>query len=305
MKLRLAAALALCASTTVAYADNRAWTVGKASLASGTVVVGINVSSVKSSELYQQFLPTLLAQAGDAKTNLDKIKTTCNIDVVESLDSVAISMDQDSQQGALVVAFKGVTEKDIDACAAKVSAADGKKVAITKDGAFMHYVGFGGDKDKDVYIKWLAKDVMAMSTKPDDKAFSAKALGGGVAKDAALKTPLAAVNTKAAIWGVVVKSQELDSGVHMKLAFGSLDVASGNLNANVHLTVDTAAMAKTAADKANDQLAELKKSGKLPPAAAGMVSSVKVASAGSDVVLTGSAPEKDVLGLMSMFGLGH
>ena len=59
-----------------------------------------------------------------------------------------------------------------------------KTVTITTDGKLTKYEGMS---DKPIYFDWLASDVFAMSTSPDDKDASAKLLSSGVTSIKALK----------------------------------------------------------------------------------------------------------------------
>ena len=90
------------------------------------------------------------------------------------------------------------------------------------------------------------------------------------------------------------------------MIYGSADVKSGTISAELHAVVDSAKAATAAAKQANDQIAAAKKSGQLPPAIAGMLNSVSVTAKGSEIVVTASVAEKDILSMMQMFmgGMG-
>lgn len=298
MKLRVAA-LALCVTATAANAESKAWKTAKAKLPAGmTAVVGVNIGPIKSSELYQQFLPLAMAKAGKTKDNLDKLKTTCGIDATGVIDSIVIGM-QDDDKGVAIVQLKGTTQKDLESCGQKIAKSDGKTLTITKDGAVTKYGGMGDD---DAYVRWFSKDSLAISS---DKETLTKLTAGGIAKDA-VATQVAALNTDAALWIAVKKDQDLgDLNAKMSAAYGTIDFKAGNLAANVHIVVDSAANATKVVTDGKQQLDAVKKSGQLPKQYASILDSVKLEAKGSEVVLSGSAPEKDLLALAAQFMGAH
>ncbi len=70
--------------------------------------------------------------------------------------------------------------------------------------------------------------------------------------------------------------------------------------ADVHIVVDNAKSAADATQKFNSQLDAAKKAGGIPPMVDSLVKSLVVKASGSEIVLTASAPEKDVLTLANM-----
>jgi hypothetical protein len=293
MKLR-AVALALCVTATAASADSKAWTTAKSKLPGGmTAVFGINVATIKSSQLYQQLVPMLEAKSSKAKDHLDKIKTTCNIDLTGSLDSVVIGMTDD-EKGVAIVALKGTTQKDLEACGQKVAKSEGKTLAITKDGAVTKYSGMGED---DAYVRWFSKDTLAIS---DSKDSLAKMTGGGFAKDA-LATQAGKLNTNAAIWVVVNKASDLDE-LHGKMTggYGTLDLKSSNLVVDAHVIMDSPKTAAEGVKQGQAQLDQIKKSGQVPKQFAPMLDSIKLSSTGAELVAGATIAEADLASLLGM-----
>jgi hypothetical protein len=300
--LALAVAFTATASTH-AFAESKAWTAAKKALPANLIGVGgVSFDQIRSSELFKTFWPIAMAQAG-AQAKLDQFKSTCGFDPIQSVDSAAVGFSGPNE-GAFIVALKGTTQKDIETCMTKVAKADGKSATISKDGAFTKYSGMGG---KDVYLKWLSSDTFEVTTSPDDKALLTKLSAGGVDKDKTFKTALGSLKTDAAVWGVGNKSQPLpDIGATMSMIYGSADVKSGTISAELHAVVDSAKAATAAAKQANDQIAAAKKSGQIPPALSGLLNSVSVSAKGTEIVVTASVAEKDVLSMMQMFmgGMG-
>ena len=289
------AALILIATAT-AHADSRAWTAAKQVLPDGLKVLGgVNAASIRASKLYEKMWPIVMAKAGDAQTNLDRIKTTCKLDVTGQVDSMVVGMT-DQSQGVIVVAFKGVTQKDIDSCFDKLTKADGKPMTVAKTGAITKYTSDG----KDLYIRWLAKDVGAMATTPDDKDLLVKLTSGG-GKQKAFKS-------EASVWVAADQAQDLDQ-IHAKMsrAYGFADLKAGNMATEIHIVVDNAKVATDAAKQSNDQFEQFKKSGQVPPVFDPLLKTLVVKSSGNELVITAQMAEDDAIALISamMAMLGH
>jgi hypothetical protein len=280
---RLALVFILAAS--VAHADSRAWTAAKKVLPDGlTAVVGISVGPIRSSKLFEAMWPRLMANAGDAQTTFNSIKATCKLDVPGVIDSMVVGMNE-AQQGVIVVALQGATQKDLDACFDKLSKADGKPMTVSA-GTITKYTSEG----KDLYIRWLGKDVGAMATSPDDKDLLARLTAGG--------NKLKPQKTGSALWLTVDKQQDLDQ-LHAKMtgAYGSVDLKAGTVSAEVHVVLDSAKSAK----QSSDQIAAAKQaSGQLPPALKPLIDTLVVRSSGNELVLTASMAEADVIQLIGL-----
>jgi hypothetical protein len=289
------AVLAVClTATTAAHAEPRAWTAAKKTLPGGLqAVVGVNVAPIKASQLYQQLLPMAMAKAGDAQSKLDKFKATCGIEATGILDSVVMGMTSD-EKAVIVIALKGTDQKGLEACGQKIAAGDGKKLTITKDGGFVKYSGMGDD---DAYVKWLAKDTLAIA---EDKDTLTKLTAGGLAKDA-MTTQAKKVNTDAALWAVVKKEEDIpDFKAKMTSAYGSLDLKGGNMSADVHVVLDSAKSATDSAAQAQAQLDGVKKSGQVPKQFAAALDSVTIKAAGPELVIGAKMAEADVASMLGM-----
>ncbi|MBV8761320.1 MAG: hypothetical protein JO257_28745 [Deltaproteobacteria bacterium] len=294
-----AVALALVATAASAHADSKAWATAKTKLPGGLVAVfGINMGSIKSSELYKQMVPMLEAKAGKAKDNLDKIKTTCGIDLTGSIDSVVVgfgeSTDKKDNSGVIIVALKGTTQKDLEACSQKVAKAEGKTLTITKDGAITKYSGMGDD---DAYVRWFSKDTLAIGDSKDDVT---KLTAGGIGKDV-LATDAGKVNTNAAVWVAVNKTQDLDDlKGKMTGGFGTLDLKAGNLVVDAHIIMDSPKTAAEGVKQGTAQLDQIKKSGQIPKQFTPMLDSIKLSANGAELLAGATVAEKDLASLIQM-----
>jgi|GEM_PF-3024035 len=293
--VQLVGVFALLASPS-AFADSKAWTAGKVVIpSSATIVGGITASSLRSSGLYQQFLPLAMSQAGQLKAGVEAIQKTCNIDMLGSIDSAAVGVD-DTGVGTIVIALKGVTHKSLDACAQKMAKTDRKDIAITTEGKFTKYAG-SAMGEKAIYVDWISGDTLAVSTSPDDKDLSTKLLAGGVDQSAVLKTALATVNKNASVWLVGNKATPLpDLGGSMKSFYVSATVANKKIDVNAHLVTDSDKTATALVADGQKKLASAGASGQFKATLA----TVKFSAAGPDAVATASIAEDDVISMVML-----
>jgi hypothetical protein len=277
-------------------ADSKAWTAGKSVISgSENIVGGMSASSVRSSALYQQWLPMLLSQAGDAKTALEAINKQCGIDMLASIDSIAFGVDN-NQTGSIVIALKGTNHKALDACMQKLGKADNKPVTITTDGKFSKYEGMG---DKPIYMQWLATDVLAVSTSPDDKDASKKLLASGVTSNKAMAKALGAIDKSASAWLVVDKEQVIDGVGKVEQIYGNAVVANKKITLSGHIVTDTPATATSLSATATKKLADAQAGASKSLQAA--IGSVSLKAAGADISASAAIAEDDVVALvMSM-----
>lgn len=292
--MKTLAVLALCISATAAHAEPRAWTAAKKSLPAGLqAVVGVNVAPIRSSALYTQLMDMAKSKAAGAESKLDKVKSICGIDGSGVLDSIVMGMTTD-EKAVIVISTKGQTRAQLEACGQKLAKSESKTLSITKDGALVKYSGMGDD---DLYVKWLTKDTLALA---EDKDTLLALTAGGIAKDS-IGAQVAKLNTSAALWGVVNKSQDIpDLKGKMTSAYGTLDLKGGNLAADVHLVLDSAKTATDAAAMGKQQLDGIKKSGQVPKQFESLLNSITLKASGSELVCDGQASEADLASLMGM-----
>jgi hypothetical protein len=286
----IAAALAL--GTTLAAparAETRAWAAAKKALPAGLqTVAGLDLSALRASGAAQATLPQLLSKAGAPAAELDAMKTTCGIDLPKAVASVVVGVDA-GQKGVAILALDGTSRANLEACVQKLAKAKGQPAAIVASGDTAAYPGLGPSK---LYVRWLDKDVIAVATRPDDKALLASLTSGGIGTDAAMSPWLANVNKDAAVWAVVAKSQPIaDIHAQMRGAYGTADMKAGTIKAEIHIALDSAKGAADGAAKASRQLAALESSGKAPPALRGVLDSIVVKASGAELVASASASD--------------
>lgn len=286
--------LAVCAASTAAHAESRAWTAAKKVLPAGLELVGgANVTTIRGTQLFAALWPLVAQKSKDTALLFDKIKSTCNFDALAQIDSFVIGGSVDDNDSSVFVLSLKSTEKDVEQCLVKVDKALGKTLTIGKDGPFVKYNEGTGD----AYARWLDPKTVVMTLRAGDKEFLTKMTAGGIAKDPAV----AGLRTDSALWVAYDKAADLDQlSAKMSRAYGSADLKSGNVAVNAHLVLGDAASAKAAASKVNEQLDMAKKSGAVPPTMTWLVKSLAITAAGSELVVTASGSESDVLDLAKM-----
>ncbi|HEY0252455.1 MAG TPA: hypothetical protein VGC41_13060 [Kofleriaceae bacterium] len=284
-------ALCLVGLVSIAHADSKAWSTGKSVInGSASVVGGMSAASVQNSGLYKQYLPLLMSQAGDMKKLLDSVQSTCKIDVLASIDSVAFGIDG-NHAGTIVVALKGTDHKAVDACFTKLGDAEKKPIKITTDGKLSRYEGAG---DQPVFMQWLATDVVAISTAASDKDATQKLLSSGVATNAKLKTALGTVNKGASFWFIIDKAAIQDnSNPDVQQIYGNAEVANKKITITSHIATTNAAAATAMAAKGTKKLADAQAGASKDLQAA--IGSVSIKTSGADVVASASLKEDDVV----------
>jgi hypothetical protein len=245
--------------SSAAHADSKAWSTGKAVIgSSATMVGGVSATSVRSSAVYDKLVPLLMAKASDVKTALDSIQKECNLDVLAAIDSIAFGVDG-NKAGTIVIALKGTNHKAIDACVQKLGKADNKPVTITTEGKLTRYDGMS---DKPMYFAWLASDVVAISTSPDDKDVTKKLLVSGVTSAKELKSGLAATDKNASVWMVYSEDHDLPNMAgKMKQIYGSAKITNKKIDFTSHMVTDSPKSAQAFTDEANKQLAAIQTGG--------------------------------------------
>jgi hypothetical protein len=302
-----AAAATVALASGRADAQSRAWAEAQKALPAGMeFVVGLNLATIRSTALYQQFVPLLLSQSAEAKQGLDLVKSTCGLDATSAIDSVVIAGKTDGDKGVAFVSFaKGIDEATVGTCMNKIFTAKKLKVAAKKGADGIVELDNAGDK---VYFAFVAKDTAAFAFDPEDRATLATFIGGkGAGQKDALYGQVAKVNTNAAIWGAAnPKSKEKIDGTNatMQMAYGIADYVKGTIGVEAHLVTTNAAEATGAAAALQKEVDNMKKGGGVPPAFQNVLKTLSIQASGPEVVVKVAVAEKEVLGLVGMMMQG-
>ena len=298
-----ALALAVLAPARAEADAGRAWAAAKDNLpASTSMVIGADLGAITKSTLFGQLMPLALSQQADVRKGLDLVKASCKIDPFAAIQGLVVARDPDSGQGAIYLSLgAGIDQPKLTKCIEEIAKANGvkdAKLSVKKTGAITE---LATDKDK-LYMSWIGSDVLVIPLDIRDRAQLEKWTGqkGALARSPVSKL-LASANTKGTVWGASSQAKQLDAGINMKGAHGSLTMTGGKLAIDLRVTLDSAKAATDAAAKANTQIAQVS-AGNLPPNVQAMLKQVSVKAAGTEVAIKATVPESELLGLMSMIG---
>jgi len=334
--LVFAAALLLTAGAAHdARADSKSWTAVKGLLPDNVnVIAGANLATLRGTAIYQTVVPRLIAKEPDAQRVFDLAKSTCGLDLHAALVDATIAMGDDERGVVVVTLDKSLDQRKLVDCFGKLVTAQmttqlappptiaeaqppatgglragakrpatrpapaakpaTPKIVAKTTGKITEY-GIAGEPKK-LYIAWLAADVLAISTDPDDKALLDRMIGGKGTQGAMTKL-VGKASPGSAIWLATTKPTPVPTGGTMKAGFGTVDATRGNVALDMHMVMTTAKDAKKFVDDAV-QLLTVARS-QIPPQFAGLVDALKVSAAGDDASMKLVAAERDLLGLIT------
>jgi hypothetical protein len=292
-------ALSLAAFHGPARADTgKALAAARAGLpADAKFMFGLDIAALSKTQLFATYYPKLKNKPDAAKL-LDAVKDGCKLDPVAVVQGVVVAMSADQQDGAAYVAISGIDKARLSSCIQQVTQAGDKdaKVTLKQDGNITS-IAKGSDT---AFFGWAGKDVIVVSLHTQDKSTLVKWMGGkGALAKSDLGKALARVNTSAAIWGAGVGDKEVEPGVTVKGGYGQVTYAKGNVSAEVHAMMGSAAEATKMAASTSKQLDEAKQSGQIPAELIPVVKAIAVAADKDGLRVTASMPEKDLMGALS------
>jgi len=330
--MKLISIAAVVALTSTAAADSRSWSAVKGMLPENVnIVVGANMSALRGTSIYQSIVPMLIAKEPDAQKAIDLAKSTCSIDLHAAIVDATFALGED-ERGVVVVALdKSIDQKRVLGCVTKlvteqtatrkdpidVKGNDGGLKAgakkppvvatkpadkpavpklVTKTTGKVTEYGLDNDPQR-LYVAWLAADVVALATDPDDKALLDKMLAGKGTKGT-LNAFLAKASPNAAVWLATTKAQPIQTGGTMKGAFGTVDTAKGNVNVDVSIVMASSKEAKGLVEQLTSLIASAKSA--IPPQFQKLVDALRLSASADAANLKVTASEKDLLGLISV-----
>src|SRR5947209_1459787 len=136
---RLVVVVVLGLSSLAHAGDSKAWTAAKKILPGKlALIVGVNVGTLRGSDLYKQLAPLVLAKKADVQSRMQEVKEVCGSDVSGFIDSAVAGVDENGK-GAVVIALRSWTQKDVESCLTKMAKAQSVKLTTEKAGDFTHY----------------------------------------------------------------------------------------------------------------------------------------------------------------------
>lgn len=293
-RLLLVTALVLAPSLAAA-GPSKAWTAARDVHADAPVIAGIDVKSAKDSEAFKKFFPMLLKKKPEAKEVLDRLAKECSFDPFIAVNSIVAVVDDANDKGAFFIALDGWDAAKLGACGAKIATTEKKELKVgpvTKGIQKLEMVGKGDS----IYLGWIGKDVVMIATNPTDRSFVEAMMGGKGAGEAGKLAKK--IDTGATLWMSVIKSESIQKGIDMKALYGTIKIAKGNVAAGARIVTADKQQAADLVTAFNREMPNVQ--GSLPPAAQALAKSLKVKASGAEVQATASAPEADVLALLSL-----
>jgi predicted methyltransferase MtxX (methanogen marker protein 4) len=296
----VAAVLSL-ASADARAQGSKAWAAAKAGLpADATLVIGVDVAAIQRTQLFATLYPKLRDKPEVAKV-LGAMKGACKVDPLANLKSVVVATSTDQTSGAVYLAVTGIDRARLSSClvAASQEGDPGARVSIKQLGNITQLTE-GGDSS---YFGWIGKDVIVVSLQAEDKASLVKWMGGkGALARSALGRTLGKINTSAALWGAGEGSQEFDGGITLTGGYGAVTFTRGNLDADVHAVMASAAQAATMATTARGMVDGYKRGAPAPsPELGPLLDAVTIDAAGSEVVVKARFAEAALLAAVAPF----
>ena len=280
---------ATLATTATANAGTRAWDALKAKLPAGTaVIVAADVAAVRGTPSFPKLLEWATTEEQDIGEAINAIKQGCSIDLPAAFDDIAVAVNTDGD-GVIAFALTGLDQAKVEGCVRTIlTASDPKaKISIKPVGKLTEYA-VGSDR---LYVAWLAKDILAISTDVA-KRDGLDAMLAGAAATGDLGTYVTRAGTKSAVWGAFLVNDDGFKGGYGTLSLGS------TLKVALRLSGMTAADGK----KGRDELAKAGKDGRTrtakDPELSKIFSSWKVGGKGAEVTLDLNVPEKSLPALV-------
>jgi hypothetical protein len=329
-------AIAITASmVTSAGADTKSLGAVKGLLPDSIVTIGgVNVSTLRNTSLYQTLVPALIAKKSGAKKAFELAKQHCGIDLHAAILDATVAVTNDEHGIVVATLDKSIDQKRVVECMTKVAekelappppAVDQKgglkagpkkadpavkapaatpppaapKVVTKTTGKITEY-GLDNDASR-FYVAWLAPDVVAVATSPDDRALLEKMLAGKGAASSLTKL-MGKTNMGHAIWFASTETAPMDTGGTRKGGFGNINTAKGNVDLDMTMLTSSVKDAKAFVEAMNQQLSSVK--GGVPPQFVKLVDALKISAEDDRAKFKFSAPEKDIVALVSMLLMG-
>jgi hypothetical protein len=239
----------------------------------------------------------------DSRQMLDNLKSTCNIDLINDIDSVVIAAGADVQESQTHLAFlvKGNFTKDkVADCVAK--APGGQKITVTEDGKLTTYTQEG---KQPVTLAWVGKDTFLTtpSAMEGDKSYLSDLLKqkSTLKDNAAVTDLLNRCDTTASLWGAglavgpvaAAATQLPPEAGKLQGVWLTVQLDSG---LQLYLGARLDKNAKDLADRTNRELEEARKK----PQAAEFLKNVDVKADGNDLLVKAALTDEQLQKLFAM-----
>jgi hypothetical protein len=297
----------VCASSSVAAADGKAWKAARDNLPDKPLVLGADVEALSKSAVWAHLMPKLVGR-DDIKQGLATIKSVCNIDVTTAVTSLVIAADPSPgkvNDVAAYIAIPSIGKAKALACLQAVAADRAKQstdpsdkgvVSVKPDGNLVEL----NDGHQTIYVGFLGDVVVLVSPEHwnDKAAVKSWLAGAGALSKGETGKLIAKTNTRSALFaGTTMVDQLGDAqGAHQVYAWASF--AAGKMAAEVHADFGDATVAQSQTDDVTKKIADM---GNVPlPAVKSFFSGMSAARSGNELVVKETAAETDVVALLDL-----
>jgi hypothetical protein len=291
----IVAVAALLSSATAEADVSKAWQAAKDNLpASIPAIMAVDAAAVVKLPAFSTLFALARKEERDIQQAYDLFQSACKVDFTQAVDGFVIAGDPNGRDDDVVVFLQLTMDRaKASSCieAAVKSVEKKKPVTIKQDGVYT--VATVGKET--AYFAWVAPNVVAFTMDPEKKQL----IEANVGKKGLGKAPVGALlgkmDAKAIAFGAIKMSKPIDSDIPFTSGFGNVTLNGGTLSGSVSGTAVDAKTATAFADEAKRELAKMLKKDRIPAVVKKVAGAVKIAAAGTDVTVSGSASDKDLL----------
>lgn len=290
----VAASAVLAWSTFAAAAPPRSRAAADRLLSSDAEIVAtVNTKTLRTTDLFKKFVPELLKKERQVDTALTKIKAQCSINPIESIDDITVGVDP-QEKGVVFVAVSGVDEKKFVDCVKKLGKSEGGKTITATKRDLVTELKSDGEAEA-LYFAWLPENVLVLASDPLKRDLLEKKIGGkGAFAGTALGKRFQAVAEDAAI-GLAWTKQIKQQGLSVREGSLMLGYKAKAISAAVSVLLPSADEATQAAALVSMLPGMMGAVKDAPPELGKLVKSVAAKANGSELTVSASAPEGDLM----------
>ena len=258
-----------------------------------SVAIGLDVTALAKSKTFQKLLPLLLSSQKEVKRGLEEFKVACKLDPLVAIKSIVVGLDATQSDGAVFINIPNFTPVKLQTCMQQIAKAEGKgaKTGSLKLRTVEHVTELS-NHGRSLFFGWIGSDVLVMVPKHLESREALRAWMNGGFDKGPLSKLMTSVNTSSAVFLASAAGKKIDASYTIKKGFGWLTLEKGNLAVKLDADMGSEASAKAVVAETNADLVQARENLPLPQLA-DMVRNVSITQSGTEMVITGTAVEKD------------
>lgn len=271
-------------------------------------VLFVDAASLKASALMTRLKPLLLRMEHGAA---DDVERTCNIDLAAVVKSVILVVAH-NEQVTFYVETRDLELKRLTDCITAMAAREHEQVKITSKGAIVQVAS----RSERIYFGWVKDRVLVVAAPFDKRERLTKALTKARRRfdtQPKVSTLLAGLDRAATAWGMYIDRRASRRSKKPELAFGSLNLVSGSMIAEVRALFSTAEKATEAEKELNRELAAAKQDAKSDPKTGGSVGAallrlleaVRIVATAREIVANATVEQRDIIDVVEAEAAKH